>query len=258
MAIVQPAYTSYSQPDVEQGSNANELQNTFFKLLTAQIQFQDPLNPIENTEFTAQLAQFSTVEELQNANENLGYLQLYMASLNNSQALSFIGKDVVAGGNTVYWDGARAPELNYMLESSASQVVVNVFDENNSLVYTIHGAAGQEGHNKTVWNGVDSHGNKLPEGTYTFQVHASDMAGDKINSITMATGTVEGITFDDGITYAVVGGQKIPIGDIVEIKNLKEQQSDEPENSNSQLGEKIVDTIKFLGGTALRAAPFLL
>ncbi len=258
MAIVQPAYTSYSTPSAEQSTNTNDLQNTFLKLLTAQIQYQDPLNPMENTEFTAQLAQFTTVEQLQQANTNLGYLQLYMASINNSQALSFIGKEVIAGGNTVYWDGSKAPELNYLLESDASQVIVNVFDENNRLVHTIHGAGGQEGQNKTVWNGVDSQGNQLPEGSYSFQVHATDMEGNQINAITMATGTVEGITFDNGVTYAVVGGQKIPIGDIVEIKNIKEQLSDEPENSNSQLGEKIVDTIKFLGGTALRAAPFLL
>ena len=64
----------------------------FLKLLITQLQYQDPMNPADSTEFTAQLAQFSSLEQLSNVNENLNTLKLYQASMNNSQAVSFIGK----------------------------------------------------------------------------------------------------------------------------------------------------------------------
>jgi len=71
----------------------------FLNLLVAQLQAQDPLNPMDSTDFTAQLAQFSSLEQLQNMNESMEYLLLYQSSMNNAQAVSFIGKEIRAIGN---------------------------------------------------------------------------------------------------------------------------------------------------------------
>src|SRR5512143_1369392 len=75
--------------------------DAFLKLLITQLQHQDPLNPADSTEFTSQLAQFSSLEQLSNVNDNLTTLKLYQASINNAQAVSFIGKDIVAKGKTL-------------------------------------------------------------------------------------------------------------------------------------------------------------
>src|SRR5512139_3118227 len=75
--------------------------DAFLTLLIAQLQHQDPLNPADSTEFTAQLAQFSSLEQLSTINENLDALKLYQASGNNAQAVSFIGKNIVSKGQTL-------------------------------------------------------------------------------------------------------------------------------------------------------------
>ncbi|CAD7772874.1 hypothetical protein BLFGPEAP_00852 [Candidatus Methanoperedenaceae archaeon GB50] len=74
----------------------------FLKLFMAQMQYQNPLEPLKGTEFTAQLAQFSQLEQMWNINENLKNNQLFLNSLNNAQAVNFIGKNIKAVGNSVY------------------------------------------------------------------------------------------------------------------------------------------------------------
>ena len=73
--------------------------DAFLELLITQLQNQDPLNPTDSVEFTAQLAQFSSLEQLNNVNDNLEQLQNFQASINNSQAVALIGKDITANGN---------------------------------------------------------------------------------------------------------------------------------------------------------------
>jgi len=83
----------------------------FLKMMIAQLQHQDPLNPLDGTDFTAQLAQFSSLEQLSNMNTQLETLGLYQSSLNNAQSISLIGKEVTARGNIVKVDGAASADL---------------------------------------------------------------------------------------------------------------------------------------------------
>lgn len=198
---------------------SQEIQDSFLTMLMAQLQNQDPLNPMENTEFTAQLAQINTVEQLQGVNQNLGYLQLYMASMNNSQAIGFIGKEVLASGDSVYFDGYNQQDINYRLQGNASQVAVTVYDTSGRLVRTLHAGAQASGPQQITWDGRDGNGNLMAEGTYSFKIMATDVSGGTVGSTRMLTGVVDGVTFQDGITYVTVNGQKIPIGDIVEIRD---------------------------------------
>ena len=96
MSVVEPVTNTFSTPSSAELNTSEGLKDSFLTMLMAQLQYQDTLDPMENTEFTAQLAQINTVEQLQQVNRNLGYQQLYMASINNSQALDFIGKEIVA------------------------------------------------------------------------------------------------------------------------------------------------------------------
>ena len=82
------------------GGPTQELdRDAFLNLLITQLQNQDPLDPTDSVEFTAQLAQFSSLEQLGNVNDNLKLLQDFQASINNSQAVSLIGKEITASGN---------------------------------------------------------------------------------------------------------------------------------------------------------------
>ncbi len=201
------------------------LQNMFMKLLTAQMKYQDPLNPMENTEFTSQLAEFSSLEQLQSMNKNLGYLQLYMASINNSQAISFIGKEVVTSGNNIHFDGRNAANINFNLNNKASNVNINIYDETGKFVDTIKYGSMESGEQSSAWYGKDSNGNYMTEGNYTYEVYAADENKNKIGATSYSTGVVDGITFIEGVGYVLINDQKIPIGDIIEIRGKTETAS---------------------------------
>ena len=189
----------------------------FLTLLIAQLQHQDPLNPADSTEFTAQLAQFSSLEQLSNINENLESLKLYQASINNSQAVAFIGKEIVAKGNSVEVNSGRASDCEFDLSAAAKQATVSIYDATGGFVADIELAGLKAGKQNVTWDGKDRSGNAVADGTYTFEVQAEGAGGEKLTATTYSRGTVTGITFEDGITYLMIGGSKVAIGDVTRI-----------------------------------------
>jgi len=250
MSIIDPV-SSLETYQTAQSNPAGEIQDSFLLMLVTQLQYQDPLNPMENTEFTTQLAQINTVEQLQEVNQNLLYEQLYMASINNSQALGFVGKEAVAVGSNIYWDGEQQSELRYTLNGNASSVVVNVYDENRSLVTTIQCGEQDQGEHSVSWYGTNSAGDSMPEGSYTFEVMAVDVDGNTVPSTKMITGVVDGLLFEGGITYVTINGQKVPIGEIIEIKHVEEQ-------DDATTIETLTGAIENVGKSAMNMAPFFL
>jgi flagellar basal-body rod modification protein FlgD len=191
--------------------------DAFLKLLITQLQYQDPLNPADSTEFTAQLAQFSSLEQLSNVNENLATLKLYQASINNAQAVSFIGKEIVAKGKALEVRSGQASSCDFELEAAASRVVVSIYDASGGFVADIVGTAANAGKQSLTWDGRDRNGNSVPDGAYSFEVQAEGESGNKVGVTTYSKGTVRGVTFDDGITYLVVGDGKVAIGDVTQV-----------------------------------------
>ena len=252
-------YTADGTLDTTSGDS---IQDSFLMMLMAQLQYQDPLDPMENTEFTAQLAQINTVQQLESANENLVYEQMYLASINNAQSVGFIGKQVMALGNTLYWDGETSPQINYSLGEDATSVAVNIYDANNKLVRTIVPGGQQAGTQALTWDGKTSGGEAVAEGTYTFEVLASDSNGNAVHATSMQTGVVDGVTFEEGIIYVFVQGQKIAVGDILEINSAPiAQATAEPAtttDTQDSTDSALSTTMGVLGSAAVRIAPFLL
>jgi flagellar basal-body rod modification protein FlgD len=103
----------------------------FLQLLLAQLQNQDPLEPLKNEDFIAQLAQFSSLEQLFGINQNFSYLQTYAASLNNSQAVGFMGKEIKALGDSLYIsaDGSNNDgKMYYKMADDAANVTIAIFN----------------------------------------------------------------------------------------------------------------------------------
>ena len=183
----------------------------FLKMMIAQLQNQDPLNPLDGTDFTAQLAQFSSLEQLSNVNTQLETLGFYQSSLNNSQSISLIGKEITAMGNVIKVDGASA-DLAYDLSEGAEKVSISIYDEGANLVDTIEPGSQQNGENSVTWdcNGVAA-------GNYTFEVSAIDANGDVVPAYTMITGKVTGVAFKEGFPLLSVNGQDILFGNIISV-----------------------------------------
>ena len=191
--------------------------NDFLKLLVKQLQYQDPLNPVENTDFTAQLAQFTTLETLSNIDENITQLGILQNSINNMNAMSFIGKQVNAKGNILNYTGSDL-NIDFSLDALAAEVRVKIFAEDGTLVRTIERENVQEGNVQFVWDGTDHNGERVSEGRYRFFVQAAYYEGNAVGTTSYAAGVVTGIRYDKGITYLIIGNKEVNIADIDKIQ----------------------------------------
>jgi flagellar basal-body rod modification protein FlgD len=192
----------------------------FLSLLITQMQHQDPLDPMKGTEFAAQLAQFSSLEQLTNINSNLEQSltanAMLSSSINNALAATFIGKEVRATGSTFQFSTAGNVKLGYCLEDEASAVSVRIYDSGGKLVRTISGPAGT-GDKTVAWDGTDENGQALGSGSYTFKVEAVDSTGTEVASDAFVYGKVSAVRFKPEGTVFVIDGVEISLANILEI-----------------------------------------
>ena len=154
------------------GANAEDIQNRFLTLLVAQLENQNPLNPMENAEITSQLAQMSTVQGIEQLNTTLSSLVNSFASTQAIQASALIGKSVlVPGSNLVLHEEEAFAGLN--LSGSADQVTVSILDAAGRVVQTQDLGANSAGNLLFSWDGKDGSGTALPDGVYSFRVSAT-------------------------------------------------------------------------------------
>jgi len=193
----------------------------FLKLLVGQMQYQNPLEPQKGTEFAAQLAQFSGLEQMQNMNDNMQQSMnanfVLTSSINNALAASFVGKNVKSNSDQFNWQGGSNVRLGYNLASSSSGAKIVIVDEDGHEIRTIRGT-GNQGENTVLWNGKDDSGEIVDEGIYHFEIRNND--GTSISSATPFTfGKVTGIRYDQNGTVFLVDGIPVKLADILEVLN---------------------------------------
>jgi flagellar basal-body rod modification protein FlgD len=191
----------------------------FLQLLVAQLQAQDPLNPMDSTEFTAQLAQFSSLEQLQNINGSLDNIGTSQSVLTNSQAVSFIGKEVTAVGNSVYVQNAESVDMQFNLNQDAAAVHIKVYDADGNFIRSFETGPKQAGQNSATWDAVDYLGGHVPDGAYSYDVMAVDADGNAIGATTFTSGLVTGVNYKNGQAYLLTEQQEIPMGNVVQVKD---------------------------------------
>jgi len=193
----------------------------FLKLLVAQLQNQNPLSPLEGQEFAAQLAQFSSVEQLTSINDNIqngtdADLTLTQA-VNNTLSANFIGREITSLGNTVTLVSGETPSVNFVLNDYADKVTVKIYDEADNLVGTIESTGMDAGINSLVWDGKDAQGNPLPGGNYHFKVEATDADDNPVKVNELTKGIVSSVRYMDGRAVLIVNGKEISLSDVLEI-----------------------------------------
>ena len=186
----------------------------FLKLLIAQLSAQDPLDPMGAQDFSAQLAQFSGLEQMTNVNSNLEILQKLQTASQNTSSLNLIGKTVESYGNAFSHSANSSETLSYSLASDAESVRIDIFDIAGSQIDTVNLGSQTQGKNTASWDGFDKHGKPLPAGTYSFTVKAENQAGATITVDTFSSGLVSDVVFGEDETYAIVNGKELPISAI--------------------------------------------
>ena len=207
--------TGYAQPETKKGEIGKD---QFLQLLITQLKNQDPLSPMDNTEFTAQMATFSSLEQLFGINDNLKSLQSLQGAMNNTQAMTLIGKEVEAMGSSIQLSGGRASDMAFDLPAAASGLRVTIKNAEGAQVATIDRGVMKAGRHELPWNGTDNNGSTLVDGYYTYEVEAYDANGDPMQANTYARGIVNAVSMRNGITQLHVGGSRFSMNDITEIR----------------------------------------
>lgn len=197
-------------------SSSNELgKEAFLEMLITQLQNQDPLNPMDGTEFAAQLAQFSSLEQLQNLNNTMSSLPDYLSSFSNAQVANLIGNEATASGNVVQVSGSSAA-ITYELPSNIQSGTISIYNSNGLLVDTLDIGSQSSGIQNTTW---DCSGQSA--GNYTYEISAKDSSGNAVTVNPLVTGTVTGVTFKDNVSYLTINGEEVAFSDVISITGAK-------------------------------------
>lgn len=204
------------------GSNAVLGKDDFLHLMIEQLKNQDPLSPLDGTEFASQLAQFSSLEQLANLNESVRQSVdanfLLIQSVNNTMTANLIGKSAKIGGNQLEYNGQDSVQFGFTLPGNAKNVQVNIYDDQHNLVKTINNLPGNSGDHKLSWDFTDNNGEKVSEGKYTVEVKAEDaIDSSSLNVEVFTIGKIEGIKFTESGTKLLIDGIEYDLGSIMEI-----------------------------------------
>lgn len=190
----------------------------FLKLFIAQMQNQDPLNPMDGTQFISQLAQLTQVEQAYNTNSNLQNLVNAQNGTNSLASVSFLGNTVVATGSKVGHLYGSQSTMGINLPTNAQTVKVDILDSLGNTVRSLDLGPTQQGIATFTWDGMGTSGQSLPSGTYSFTVKAATADGTEIPATTLVQGKVDGVSLDGASPVLSVGGVDVPLSDVISVK----------------------------------------
>ncbi|MGB3544474.1 flagellar hook assembly protein FlgD [Rubrivirga sp.] len=237
-ATATPPSASSSPASLAGGADLDR--NAFLQLLVAQLRNQDPTSPQDGHEFAAQLAQFSSVEQLTQVNESLqaqaslfaglaagiGGLQEGQVAMSDhlsgridlQSATALIGQTVDVSDGVVEWDGSGEVTVPIHLGDAAREITVTVRDSSGSVIRTMTVSGKPAGNHDLAWDGALADGSPAPEGTYTVDVSAVGADGAPVTASAVTTGVVERLTVDaDGVSLWI-GGRRVPFAALLSVR----------------------------------------
>lgn len=210
---------------VRQVGNNTLDKDAFLKLMLAQMKHQDPTNPQPSHEMAAQLAQFTSLEQLNNINSSLGDLKNAQQPQLNYQALNFIGKKVSGDSSKLLRiENDTKHDFNFNLSGDSAKVSVKVLDSDGVAVRTIEHRNLSKGPNTITWNGMNDDGSAARAGEYRFLVEATSSNGGKVFAKTDFDGKITGLNYTPQGPVLLVGNQTIKMSDVKRIEELGSEQ----------------------------------
>lgn len=201
------------------GGNKAMGRDAFLKLLVAQMKNQDPLKPQDNSQFVAELAQFSSLEQSMGINDRLDLLATQNQGLANSQVVGMVGNEVTVKGSMVTASGGgTAVPINFKLAGDTESTVVTIRNQSGKVVRTLDLGAREDGLVKISWDGRDQSGMVQPAGTYVVSVTAKNDKASAVSVSQETTGIVKSVSFDKG--YPVLqldNGTAVPVSDLLRV-----------------------------------------
>ena len=190
--------------------------DNFLTLLTSQLKNQDPLSPMNATEFTTQLVQFTGVEQMIKQNQNLQSLITLQTQNQITNALSYIGKTVEASGQSAQLTNGSAT-FPYNVGVGASGATITIKNAAGQTVFTGPTSFGS-GAQSFTWDGRNTAGVQQPDGMYTYTVDARNAGNNQIAVTTKLTGIVNSVETVGGNIVLHIGNQTVPISDVLSVR----------------------------------------
>ncbi len=221
MGFISPIPVDSNGLERATGSMQSLGKDDFLNLLVTKMQYQDPLEPMNDEDFIAQLAQFSSLEQMSNISDGIetsnqwSYLQ--MQSLNNVMASGFIGKEVKAEYSGIYVDNGNEPVISYTTAQYASEIEFVIRDANDNIVATITEQDAGLGTGSITWDGNNAQGNRVEDGYYTVQATALNSSNTEFTPSLSLVGVVTNVVYRDGAAYLTVNGAELPLGEITSV-----------------------------------------
>ena len=201
------------------GGNPSLNRDAFLRLLVAQLKHQDPLKPQDNSEFVAELAQFSSLEQSMGINDRLDLLAAQNSGLANAQAVGLVGSIATVRGSMVTVDGTgTGTPVAFNQSAETASTVVTIRDQNGRVVRTLDLGAREKGLIRITWDGRDEAGIIQPEGTYVVSVAAENDVGGAVSVSQETSGKITQVSFDKG--YPVLqldNGLSVPVSDLLKV-----------------------------------------
>lgn len=223
-STTQPTAAPASTPAVPAGGLAGALsgnqqlgQNDFLTLLVTQLKNQDPLKPMDNTTFVAELAQFSQLDQ------STKQVQLLQQSITNQtdslqySLLPMVGRNVQVEGSLIDLKDGPA-KLTYALEREASTVRVTIQDAQGKPIRTLDLGTQSAGKQEVLWDGRNQNGQLMPNGMYQYQLLAKDVKGAAVLAAPSSTLTISGVRMVNGTPQLAAGDYVIDRKNIVELR----------------------------------------
>ena len=229
----------------DKAKSKNELgKDSFLKILMAQLSNQNPLDPMDSREMTAQMAQFSALEQLVNINTKMDKLGGDKTS-SFLDAAQLIGMEIKANTNNIDMTEAKATEFGFTLPANADSMKITIRDPNGIVVRTLERAQTVSGPQKIKWDARDSYGAPVPPGEYSYNVEALGPKGARIPVTTEMKGVVTGIQSERGQPVLMMGNNKVRLADIrgVQVPQALTNSSAPPVEGEQQSGVSPVQAI---------------
>ena len=208
-------FKSSTTGSITDSSSLAQTFDTFLKLLTTQLQHQDPLDPMDTNEFTSQLVEFTGVEQAMLTNKKLENLIALQTDMQLNDAVGYIDKKVGADGIILMLQDGEAT-ITYDLGANAAEANILIIDEQGNTVRTIK-ADKEVGHHEIVWDGLDDDGDPLDDGLYGFLVTAIDADKKGVPLVQGTIGKVTGVKLVDGVVTLEIGELEIALNDVLSI-----------------------------------------
>ncbi len=223
MSIFGGLSSTSSQSNLVEGStsadNAAKLEedlNQFLTLLVTQLQNQDPLDPMDSNEFTAQLVQFAGVEQQIYQNSNLEQLLALQETNQVSSMVNFIDRVIEVDGTTFPLENGQA-EFTYTMPAGAKSASILIRDSNGVTVFETD-ANTSSGKQTFEWDGTDSQGQAVADGQYTVLVTGLDQRNEILDISQTVYGRVTGVGVDNGQTTLFMGDIQVPQAKVLTVK----------------------------------------